>query len=75
MCHVEAEQDLSRLKKKNGLPGAKDHFKYVSISYNDVFLRENELHLGIFKKKSLPNQFNLKLNATQFSYGWYLTLS
>ena len=38
MCHVEADQDLSRLKKKNGLPGAKDHFKYVSISYNDVFL-------------------------------------
>ena len=51
MCHVEAEQDLSRLKKKNGLPGAKDHFKCVSISYNDVFLRENELHLGIFEKK------------------------
>ena len=53
MCHVEAEQDLSRLKKKNGLPGAKDHFKCVSISYNDVFLRENELHLGIFEKKSI----------------------
>ena len=52
MCHVEAEQDLSRLKKKNGLPGAKDHFKCVSISYNDVFLRENELHLGIFEKKN-----------------------
>ena len=55
MCHVEAEQDLSRLKKKNGLPGAKDHFKCVSISYNDVFLRENELHLGIFEKKWLFN--------------------
>ena len=55
MCHVEAEQDLSRLKKKNGLPGAKDHFKCVSISYNDVFLRENELHLGIFEKKNMTS--------------------
>jgi len=56
MCHVEAEQDLSRLKKKNGLPGAKDHFKCVSISYNDVFLRENELHLA-FSKKKLSTQW------------------
>ena len=48
--HVEADQDLGRLKKKNGLLGSNTILLRVN-TFNDVFLREIELHMGFIEKK------------------------
>ena len=47
--HVEADQDLGRLKKKNGLLGSNTILLRVN-TFNDVFLREIELHMGFIEK-------------------------
>ena len=52
MPHVEADQDLGRLKKKNGLLGSNTILLRVN-TFNDVFLREIELHMGFIEKKRL----------------------
>ena len=51
--HVEADQDLGRLKKKNGLLGSNTILLRVN-TFNDVFLREIELHMGFIEKITSP---------------------
>ena len=55
--HVEADQDLGRLKKKNGLLGSNTILLRVN-TFNDVFLREIELHMGFIEKGSAKKDAN-----------------
>ena len=56
MPHVEAKQDLGRLKKKNGLLGSNTILLRVN-TFNDVFLREIELHMGFIEKGDLISNY------------------